>query len=161
MAELVGALSLPDLTPRAPEDRGGEGGPQAVFACEVRVDRKFLHAWNLVRSYIPSNEGARRLVVSVTTGDWQSLGVWDSSTGKFLRALGGPPFAAVSSLVTYQRSLDERPRAAAAFDTGQLCIWDLDDYQLCHTIRTDQNRGRVELINYEDPVSGRTRLVSG
>jgi hypothetical protein len=115
---------------------------------------------SLVRSYPPSDGGAPRLVA--TAGD-VILGVWDTGTGAFLGALQGPdPEYEATGLVTYKRASDGRPRVAAGFDGGRLCVWDGDDLRLLHTIHTNPDERYVgKLAVYEEPISGSTRLVTG
>jgi hypothetical protein len=108
----------------------------------------------------PSDGGAPRLVA--VPGTVPALSVWDTGTGAFLGALQGPDDSVVCSLVTYQRPSDGRPRVAAGSDGGHLCIWDGDDFQLLHTIRANPEGLAVgNLAVYEEPTSGRTRLVTG
>jgi WD40 repeat protein len=114
----------------------------------------------LVRSYLPSDGGAPRLVAVLGGGAF--LRVWDTGTGTLLQALEFPqPGQELGSLVTYQRPSDDRPRVAAGSDGGHLCIWDGDDFQLVHDIVASAAARPVSrLAVYEEPVSGSTRLVS-
>jgi hypothetical protein len=91
------------------------------------------------------------------------LGVWDTGTGAFLGTLWCPgPLDVIHSLVTYQRASDDRPRVAAVFGRGRLCIWDGDDMQVLPTFETHRELPAVRcLAVYEEPTSGRTRLVTG
>jgi hypothetical protein len=116
---------------------------------------------SLVRSYPPSGGGAPRLVADLGTG--VILGVWDTKTGAFLGGLQAPQAAGMfTSLVTYQRPPDGRPRIAAAFGRGRFGVWDGDDFQLLHAIAaTAEGRPVRCLAVYEEPTSGRTRLVTG
>jgi hypothetical protein len=102
-----------------------------------------------------------RLVANLGPGS--VLGVWDTGTGAFLRALRCPGLPdVIHSLVIYQRPSDDRPRVAAAFGRGRLCIWDGDDFQVLHTIQADPEGFPVSLLAvYEEPTSCRTRLVTG
>jgi WD40 repeat protein len=115
----------------------------------------------LVRSYLPSDGGAPRLVA--VAGDDVKLGVWDTGTGAFLGALQGPdPEYESISLLTYQRASDGRPRIAAGLDGGYLSIWDGDDLQAIHIIRATPDEYHLgQLAVYEEPISGSTRLVTG
>jgi hypothetical protein len=150
MAGLVGTAGLADLTPVAAEAGAAEGDPRPVYTWAGRwVPRSCL-----VRSYPPSDGGAPRLVGGVGPG--ASLGVWDTGTDAFLGALRAPKGARdIECLVTYQRASDGRPRVAGVFSGGCLCVWDGDNLQLLHTVHT-KTRG---LAVYDDPTSGRTRLV--
>jgi hypothetical protein len=96
-------------------------------------------------------------------GDQAGLGVWDTGTGAFVHALQGPDRdRAVVSLLTYQGPSDGRPRVAASFRGGHLCIFDGDDFRLLQTTRVgDDRRVTTCLAVYEEPTSGRARLVTG
>jgi hypothetical protein len=160
MAGLVGTMRLAGLTRLAAEAGAAEGDPRPVYTWEGTAGSEL----SLVRSYLPSDGGPPRLVADV--GDKSVLGVWEIGTGAFLGALQGPgpPWqVAFASLVTYQRSSDGRPRIAAGLNAGHLCIWDGDDLQVLHIIMTNPAlRAPLDcLAVYEEPTSGRTRLVTG
>jgi hypothetical protein len=117
-----------------------------------------------VRSYLPSDGGAPRLVAGV----WKEAGpaclcVWDTGTGTFLGALQGLDDGKdIGAFVTYQRPSDGRPRVAAVFDGGGLRIWDGDDFQVFHTTQTSVGLpSEMCLAVYEEPTSGTTTLVTG
>jgi hypothetical protein len=157
MAGLVGTTVLADLTPVAAEAGAAEGDIRWVYTWEGLPGN-----WmSKVRSYPPSDGGAPRLVAMVGTDC--CMGVWDTGTGAFLAALQGPEGAGdVDRLVTYQRPSDGRPRIAAGFRRGHLCIWDGDHFQVLHARRTSPEGGYSRcLAVYEEPTSGRTRLVTG
>jgi WD40 repeat protein len=157
MAGLGGTVTLADLTPVAAEAGAAEGDPRPVYMwTSPSGDEQ-----GLVRSYTPSGGGAPRLVVAAAVGGGATLCVWDTATGAFLGALQGPHHV-VCSLITYQRASDGRPRVAADSREGPLCIWDGDDLKLLHTIRAHPEGYRLDhLAVYEEPTSGRTRLVTG
>jgi hypothetical protein len=94
---------------------------------------------------------------------WWPVGVWDTGTGAFVGALHAPePGDGCKSLLTYRRPSEGRPRVAGAFVSSHLCIWDGDDLQLLHTIQIDDITSTCQrLAVYEEPTSGRTRLVTG
>jgi WD40 repeat protein len=158
MAGLVGTMQLAGLTPVAAEAGAAEGDPRLVYTWAGPSGFKM----SLVRSYLPSNGGAPRLVAA-GEGDTSALCVWDTGTGAFLSGLQGPdPGRACRILVTYQRPSDGRPRVAAACDGGHLSIWDGDDLQLLRTIVASADARAVScLAVYEEPISGSTRLVTG
>jgi WD40 repeat protein len=147
---------MADLTPVAAE-AGAEGDPRPLYT--------WAGPWgtghSLVCSYRPSNGGAPRLVV--VAGDDVKLSVLDTGTGAFLGALQGPdPEHDPTSLLTYQRPSDGRPRIASGSNGGHLSIWDGDDLQVIHTLQVDPNQDYVgKLAVYEEPTSGSTRLVTG
>jgi hypothetical protein len=92
----------------------------------------------------------------------QPLGVWDTGTGAFVGALESPQPEYCVRCVTYQRPSDGRPRVAAATNPNHLCIWDGDDLQLLHAFQISARKRPVRcLAVYEEPTSGRTRLVTG
>jgi hypothetical protein len=158
MAELVATTRLPDLTPVAHESGSGEGDPRPVYTCQIEEGL----ALGPLRSYTPSDGGAPRLMARVKVGAIRCLGVWESSTGASLGALEAPPSHSFESLVTYQRSSDGCPRVAAGSNTGELCISDGDDYEILRVIETSPDRRPIHgLAVYEEPTSGRTRLVTG
>jgi WD40 repeat protein len=161
MAGLADTITLADLTPLVAAEAGAalEGDPRPVYTWAGPSGR----ALSLVRSYTPSDGGAPRLVADVGGAD-AFLGVWDTGTGAFLGALQvpGPAPCDSESCITYQRPSDGRPRVAAGSSRGRLCIWDGDDLQLLHTVQVNaKQRALTCLAVYEEPTSGRTRLVSG
>jgi hypothetical protein len=118
----------------------------------------------VVRLYTAAAGGAQpRLVAAIHGGrdpqNSPSLVVWDSGTAAFLCALNGPEGGHdVWSLLTYQLS-DGRPRIAAGFNKGNLCIYDGDDFHLVHNIQAGPEGHRVDhLAVYEEPTSGKTSL---
>jgi WD40 repeat protein len=157
MAGLVGTTVLADLTPVAAEAGAAEGDPRPVYKwTSPSADED-----SMVRSYTPSDGGAPRLVVAADVGSGADLCVWDTGTGALVQSLQGPD-RAVWSLLTYQRPSDGRPRVVASSDGGHLCIWDGDDMQLLHTITVSEEGDPVlGLAVYEEPTSGRVRLVTG
>jgi WD40 repeat protein len=96
-------------------------------------------------------------------GDGASLRVWETGTGALLRALEcRGPHNDICSLLTYQRASDGRPRIAAGSHGGQLCIWDGDDFRVLHNVEVSPGGHALRLLAvYEEPTSGRTRLVTG
>jgi hypothetical protein len=156
-AKPVSSTGLADLTPVAAEAGAAEGDPRPVYtwAGSSRYDTV-----GVVRSYPPSGGGAPRLVAGL--GPSASLGVWDTGTGAFLGALQAPQAAGMfTSLVTYQRPSDGRPRVAAVSVRGHLSVWDGDDLQALHAIHTNlEVRDALCLSVYEEPISGSTRLVT-
>jgi hypothetical protein len=67
-----------------------------------------------------------------------------------------------TELVTYQRASDGRPRIAAGSEKGHLFIWDGDDFSILQAIPTDAEESPIHsLAVYEEPTSGRARLVTG
>jgi hypothetical protein len=164
MAGLVGTTDVPSLTPVAAEGGAAEGGLRPVYTWAGPPDSEMSGA---VRSYTPSSGGAPRLVAhvraSVTRG--HRLCVWDTGAGAFLGALLAPERGhGFASLVTYRRAADGRPRIAAGTTKGHLCIWDGDDLQVARTVPIGAEGHRPPvgcLVVYEEPTSGRTRLVSG
>jgi hypothetical protein len=158
MAELIATTQLPDLTPVAPEPGAAEGDPRPVYTCQVEEGRSL----GPLRSYTPSGGGAPRLVARVNVGNTRCLGVWDSGSGAWLAALQAPPSHSFESLVTYQRPSDGRPTVAAGSNRSHLCIFDGDDYRTLCVIETSPVRRPIpSLAVYEEPTSGRTRLVTG
>jgi hypothetical protein len=153
--------SLPDLTPVAAEAGAAEGDPRLVYTWAGPPHNTRIG----VCSYLPSGGGAPRLVaeIGILPSPMCRLGVWDIGTGALLRALPCPQGSTtVVSLVTYQRSSDGRPRIAAGSDGGGLCIWDGDEFQLLHTLGDNLDGYPIDhLAVYEEPTSGRTRLVTG
>jgi hypothetical protein len=95
----------------------------------------------------PAWNRATRLVGGCSVPGGTCLAVFDTGTGAFLRGL--PRDEAVRSLIVYRRPSGGRPRIAAVSDTGLLCIYDGANISVC------------QLIAYEDPTSGRTRLITG
>jgi hypothetical protein len=157
MAELIATSHLPDLTPVAPEPGAAEGDPRPVYTCHEEG-----RSPGPLRSYTPSGGGAPRLVTPANVDTTGCLGVWDSGSGAWLAALQAPPSHSFESLVTYQRPSDGRPRVAAGSDQSHLCIFDGDDYTTLRVIETSPDRRPVpSLAVYEEPTSGRTRLVTG
>jgi hypothetical protein len=145
-----------DLTPVAAGEGAAEGDPRPVYTWTGPSGSEM----NMVRSYPPFDGGAPRLVVHMDDG--ACLGVWETGTGAFLGALQGPDDSLVCSLVTYQRPSDPRFRVAAGSEGGYFCIWQGDDFRVLHVIQTNQSGFAVRwLAVYEEPTSGRTRLVTG
>jgi WD40 repeat protein len=160
VVESSATLYLPDLTPVAAEAGAAEGDPRWVYTCPAQPGQQAL----VLCSYTPTGGGAPRLVAHTRVGAQdQCLSVWDTGSGAFLRALRGPdPRQGFVSLVTYQRPSDGRPRVIAGGDSGQLCVFDGDDFTILHTTPTDSKRyGIGRLAVYEGPVEGGTRLVTG
>jgi WD40 repeat protein len=157
MAGLVGIAGLADLTPLVAAEAGAaEGDPRPVYTWTGPAGDEQA----MMSSYLPSDGGAPRLVAA-GIGGGATLCVWDTGTGALLRALQGPDHV-VWSLVAYQRRSDGSPRIGAGSDEGHLSIWDGDDFQLVHTIRTDREACRLHrLAVYEEPTSGMIRLVTG
>jgi hypothetical protein len=108
----------------------------------------------------PSDGGAPRLVAVV--GDARVLAVWCTGTGELLGALPClEPAREFTSLVTYQRP-SGGTRIAAGLDGGHLCCWDGDDLQVVHAVEAGPGGAAfLCLAVYEEPTSGRTRLVTG
>jgi hypothetical protein len=171
MAELADRTCPPDLTPVPDEEGATEGQPRPVFTCQGTpaigdpYGARSLRA--LVSSYRPSGGGATRLVANFHVGTRFCLSVWDSNTGAFLRCLDPVEesiyvIGAVLTLVAYQRLSDNSPGIAAGY-RGCFCIWHGDEYSVRHVIRSDPGGqfGVSHLVAYDDPGSGRTRLVSG
>jgi WD40 repeat protein len=158
MAGLVDTTSLGDLTPVAAEARATEGDPRPVYTWEGPPGTKK----SMVRSYLPSDGGAPRLVAAGEGSDG-ALCVWDTGTGALLEALQGPgPQRVCRCLVTYQRASDGRPKVAAGSDGGLVFIWDGDDLQVLHALMASADARLVTcLAVYEEPISGSTRLVTG
>jgi hypothetical protein len=158
MAGLVDITVPEDLRPVAAEAGAAEGDPGPVYTWTGPLGRET----GLVRSYVPSDGGAPRLVADVGA-DVLRLCVWDSGTGALVRELRAPECSPVCrGLVTYQRRPDDRPRIAAVSDGGDMCIWDGDDLQVLHTFETHPGVPAVRcLAVYEEPISGRARLVTG
>jgi WD40 repeat protein len=156
MAELVGT-GLPDLTP-VPADGGGEGEPRHLYTLAGNEGTAF----GVICSYDPSNGGAPRLAVRLYGGPGALVHVWDSGTGALLGTLEGPqPDRDYSNLVTYRRPSDGPPRIAGGDHEGRLLIWDGDDYSTVHAVSTNVDGHQVErLVVYEEPVTGRMRLVA-
>jgi WD40 repeat protein len=154
MAGLVGTLA--DLTPVAAEAGAAEGDPRPVYTWTGPSGGEE----GLLCSYTPSDGCAPRLVAEADVGPGVALCVWDTATGAFQGPLQGPG-QVVWSLLSYQRGSDGRPRIAAG-SHGNLRIWDGDDFQLLHAIRPDEEARPLDhLAVYEEPKSGRTRLVTG
>jgi hypothetical protein len=148
---------LADLTPVAAEAGAAEGDPRQVYTWTGARE----YTPGLIRWYLPSDGGASRLVARVRGGRF--IEAWDTGTGAFLGALQGfVPEVAFTSLITYQPPSGGRPRVAAGSDGGHFCIWDGDDFQLLHAIPTDPGSHLVQkLAVYEEPTTGKTRLVTG
>jgi hypothetical protein len=149
---------LPDLTPVAPEAGLVEGVPRRIYTCQVTT----AHRISTLGAYTPSDGSAPRLTANLTLGQDRCVGVWDTGTGAFVRALHGPQRGQEFwSLTTYQRPSDGRPRIAAGSARGHLCVWDGDDFSALHTIETNpEGRSLAKIVVYEDPNTGRTRLVT-
>jgi WD40 repeat protein len=153
MAGLVGTVTLADLTPVTGKTGAAEGGPRPIYTWAGPSGGEE----GTVRSYPPSGGAATRLVAALH----EYLGVWDTGSGAFLQALQGPDDY-VWSLLTYQRGSDGRPRIAAGSHRSSLRIWDGDDFEVLHNTSTDpEARPLHHLAVYEEPASGRTRLVTG
>jgi hypothetical protein len=150
-------MVLPDLmVPLAAHERErAEGDPRHAFEWKGPI-------YGAPRSYPPSDGGAPRLVMAARSSQ-PSLGVWDTGTGAFLRALEWPQRRDYDTrFFTYQRPSDGRPRIAAVGRAGQLGIWDGDDFQMLYTLQAGSEGVPVGcLAVYEEPTSGRTRLVTG
>jgi hypothetical protein len=159
MAELVATTRLPDLTPLAPEPGlAAEGDPRPVYTCQLEGGL----AIGPLRSYTPSDGGAPRLVARGNVDLTRCLGVWDSGSGAWLAALQAPRSQFFQSLVTYQRGSDGRPRVAAGSNKSHVCIFDGDDYRTLRVVEAARDRLPIHsLAVYEEPTSGRTRLVTG
>jgi hypothetical protein len=101
------AIRLPDLTPIAAEEGAGPGDdPRQSHTSAGLAGRSSF--FSFVRSYIPSDGGAPRLVSNFYGS---CLGVWDSRDGAFLQALEDSHYHQVfRSLVTFQRPSDGSPR---------------------------------------------------
>jgi WD40 repeat protein len=153
MAGLVAAPRVWDLTPVAPGVEGAEGDPRPLFTWEPNGGQS--NGYRVLGSSLPSDGGAPRLIVDIDEG---YIGVWDTGTGALLHELmpGG-----CTSLVTYHRQPDGRPRVAAGTTLGQVLIYDGDDFRLVGTI-SEEGLGEhiFRVITYEEPTSGRTRLVT-
>jgi hypothetical protein len=89
MAELVGTTGLGDLMPVASEAGAAEGHPRPVYTWTGRWGKDV----SLVRSYVPSDGDAPRLVA--VAGGGGSLGVWHTGTGAVLAALPCPKLHAL------------------------------------------------------------------
>jgi hypothetical protein len=166
MAGLFDPVRVPDLIPVAPEAlQGGHGGdaPLPVYTCAIDIEGARRQSPGALGTYSPSGGGAPRLVVGIPSVDGDFLGVYDTGTGAFLRALqASRREPRLHRMVTYQRPLDGRPGVAAA-DDGRVCVWngDGDDPHALHTLPVkDDDGGWLALIVYEEPTSSRTRLVS-
>jgi WD40 repeat protein len=149
---------MTDLRRVTAEAGAAEGNPRPLYTWAGPWGSELT----LVRSYTPSGGDAPRLVAAVGAG--ADLGVWDTGTGAFVGALQGFELGHEStSLVTYRRLSDSRPRIAAGSNGGLLSIWDGDDLQAIRTIRaTPDGHGQVgKLAVYGEPISGSTRLVTG
>jgi hypothetical protein len=158
MAELIGTTAWTDLTPVAAEAGVVEGDPRLVYTWGGPTS-----GWlRIIRSYTPSADGAPRLVAAVS-GRVLYMGVWDTDTGTLLRDLQVPaPDFRITSLVTYQRSSDGRPRNAAGSERHHLCVWDGDDLRVLPPMHGNTKRHYVmKLAVFEEPISGSTRLVTG
>jgi hypothetical protein len=145
----------------AAEPGAGEGDPELAYTWQGRPTNE---PDLLLRSYTPSEGGSPRLVAYVGSG--APLGVWDTGTGAFLPALGGAQRrevgVRVTSLLTYQRPSDGRPIIAAGSERGQLTIVSGGDGRSLHAIPTStEGEAVICLAVYEEPTSGRTRLVTG
>jgi hypothetical protein len=137
-----------------------EGDPRLVYTWQGPSTNE-THL--LLRSFVPSDGGAPRLVAYIGAS---LLGVWDTGTGAFMPALGCAPWDGVGvrlpSLVTYQRRSDGRPMIAAGSELGQLILVSGDDGRNLHNISTNtEERAVCCLAVYEEPIGGRTRLVTG
>jgi hypothetical protein len=158
MAGLADMITPADLTPVAAEAGAAEGDPRPVYTWMGSLGSRL----SMVGSYPPSGGGAPRLVAHIRAG--VTLSVWDTGTGAFLGALQGPdPRDMFTSFITYQRPSDAPPRVAAVSARGYLSIWDGDDFRLLlKTLEADSDlRSALCLSVYEEPISGRTRLVTG
>jgi hypothetical protein len=162
MAGLADTIRLADLVPVAAQaGKGGGDEPHRVFRGHIPN----CTAVSYLSSYTPSDGGAPRLVadINLEACGTSLLGVWDTGTGAFLRALPSLTDDEVfTSLVTYQRPSDSRPRVAAGSGKGHVCIWDGDDFSVLHAILANREGCAVyRLAVYEEPTGGRTRLVTG
>jgi hypothetical protein len=124
-----------------------------------------VNTLGLVRSYNPSGGGAPRVVANFLLEEgpdhYPGLGVWDSGTGAFLHALPRLDLREdVSCLLTYWRSGGDY-RIAAGSTQGRLHVWDEEGRSL-HIVKTNARHLRVgQLAVYEEPTTGRSRLVTG
>jgi hypothetical protein len=162
MAKLRDHLDLPGLTPvpAVEEEKGGD--PRPVYECDLSTTWR---RWSFLHSYTPSGGGAPHLVAAFLAQDEQQyVGVWDTGTGEFLRALraGGWHEHLITVLITYQRPPDGQPRIAAGYARGRLDVWDGDGRLLHEKLQTTSRNNAVGcLTTYSEPTGGRTRLVSG
>jgi hypothetical protein len=162
MAGLADTIRLADLIPVAAQTgKGREGDPFRVYRGHI----PHCTGVSYLDSYTPSDGGAPRLVadINLEACGTSILGVWDTGTGAFLRALPSQTDdEKFTSLVTYQRASDGRPRIAAGLGKGHLCIWDGDDFSTLHAILANREGCSVyRLAVYEEPTGGRTRIVTG
>jgi hypothetical protein len=159
MAGPLGSMHLPDLTPAAPEPGALEGRPRHVYTWEIDSG----HGGVCLAWYNPLGSGGARLVAGFRLKDGTCLGVWDTGTGAFVGDLRGlPSDYHVRSLVTYERPSDGRPRIAAGSETSYFCIYDGEDYSTLRAVPTTPKYTAVtRLAVYEEPTSGRARLVTG
>jgi hypothetical protein len=171
MAGGVAPVRLADLTRVVPKATIATGEPGPLFTWlgpfSYTVDQELA-------SYPPSDGAPPRLIAMFQFKDPKSgrldrletccLGVWDSDTGAFLRALqSSQPKQCFRRCITYQRPSDGRPRiAAGGLHDGVLCIWDGDDYSILYEIMTAPERAGIRcLMACEEPLSGSLRLVTG
>jgi WD40 repeat protein len=156
MAQASDTIHLAHLTAVAPHADAVEGDPRMIYTSQADTNYQTL----LLGSYTPSDEGAPRLVATLRPVE-SCLGVWDTGTGAFLRALTYPE-TEFTSLITYQRRSDGRPRIAGGSNTGDVVIWDGNDFRLLQAMEADGRAQPVlRLYMYEETTSGRTRLVTG
>jgi hypothetical protein len=157
MAALITATRLPDLMPTAPGVEGAGGDARPVFTWQA--DAGATSSYRLLRSSVPSDGGTPRLIADFHHGGVgdRCLGVWDTGTG----ALSHMLHQDCTSLVTYRRQSDGASRVAAGSRSGEIHTWDGDDFGLVTTTwRVTRGGPTPRLIAYEDPASGRIRLVS-
>jgi hypothetical protein len=115
--------------------------------------------YRVLGSSLPTNGGAPRLIADLHPEKREPcLGVWDTGTGALLHILPQECMA----LVTYHREPNGRPGVAAETRSGHLHTWDGDDFRhLLSTRPTEGEEWRIfPLIVYEEPTSGRSRLVT-
>jgi hypothetical protein len=164
MAGLAETIQLPDLTVAAPVEGAAEGGPRPLFTFACRVAR--APQCISVRSYTPFNGGRLRLLAIVAKDEGSCMGVWDTGTGAFLQALRDPDLTdKFTCIVAYPQRPDGRYAVAAGSNGGRICAWDGDDFRRLFCLDTnpterDREASVSYLVAYEEPASGRVRLVS-
>jgi WD40 repeat protein len=142
-----------DMEPRAP--------PSQDSTDTERLDRQTFEV-SEVEFFSPSTpyhpHGLPPRVAAITKNG--RVGVWCTSSGRGLAALGGSGGVAHATHVAawQPRDPDQRPLLAASFDDARVRIWDGVDFTVLHDKEADGVRC---LVWYGAVAEGPPRLVSG
>jgi hypothetical protein len=155
-ADLIQSLEMPK---RSDDDQVQDyASAKLVYTLALEGKHECTH----VLSFTPSSGGAPRLVLGMMDDDdYPFLAVYDTGSGAFLGTVEAPerePRQGVCSLISYQQPSNGLVCLVAGFGNGRVFVWNGNDRSLLRIIWTNQVD---HLAMYEDPGSGKARLVSG